>query len=343
MKNIVFNSQFIVVLFLFNLQNVTGQNSVLFSDVSQLNTSNLFQNVLWEENVEPNIFYSIILKDGNSVLVSQSGRYDNGSWNVNMLQGEWANWFALGVLPEGALSFCIYDQSGQELSCHQVQNTIKPNDFCLQLVYPYNNEDLTNKSKQFAWSSLLGLDGVEYRIKITQRLSEKSDVMHYSLPAFYFEQLSSFNLNYPVTSKAFDVGEYLWSVEAVVNNRIVCRSLPSRFTIKENPILDEIDLTLAYIDIVEASDMSQLNILGELKFKSMNNRAVNYTVELYDDTGKKLKHSISPLTFSKENQYITIDLTETTQMTHMKTYSLMLSSEGYNKKFKILFLHPSFL
>ena len=288
-----------------------------------------------------------LTKDGKKILSQQitingSAATLNGYSPVTTFSSGIEPFLRQGLLPEGTYRLCVSGPDGTELDCEEYHHAVSPNQRCISLIQPKDDTKLSYRVPNFAWTSIQQTPEVEYILKITEDQSSGNDRgVHYAKPAFYSEGLPTNLFTYPPMAPLLQPGDYLWNVDLLFDGSIVCSSLPWKFSITEDSLLNQLPLNLSYVNIDETKNNASLNILGELKLSSETNTEVTYTLSAFDESGKQLSLNESSILFAKSQKYVNINLLDLGKFEHGALYTIKLTGEKKTIVFDILFLHPS--
>jgi len=251
-------------------------------------------------------------------------------------------------LPEGIYEYCVSVQpdsrTGEtavsvfsECVYHKAQDV-----FLINLLDPEDNARIYEYNPMLSWTANFPfLSALSYKISIAAMKKGQNAVTAITRnnPIYEEKNLMQMNLVYPVFAKPLEKDQYYaWTVKAYYKGLLLGGAETWKFKIVEDSMLVAISKDPSYVDIKRESGRYSLYAPGILKLKYQLDdlRTDSLSLVLYDSKQKVVKLKTTTLqAVNGDNRFI-IDFKEEQPLKHMKSYLLLIRSQG-GQEYKVLF------
>lgn len=324
-----------------------GLNGLSFAD------GNLFNVQFLPGTGNEPITMNAQLSLNGKVIATQTGVASPSTNSVQSLNGGLSDQLQglakLGILPVGRYSLCISAQ-GVEAKCQTFVITAQSNAAHLNLISPAKGAIFEHPYPLLSWiSSFQALTtGVSFRLVVTEAsdLKRGSLFQNRAVPSMLdLDGIQETNKTYPVEAPALQSGvKYLWGVEAYAGGELLAQSDVWDFSIKPTVELNELPISLSYIDISRINNLPSYYILGALKLRyTPRGNSETAEITITDENGKQKKLKENTIQFASNDPYVSYDLTEMAGLKHLKKYTVELKLEsGTTKRFFVTYVNPAF-
>ena len=251
-----------------------------------------------------------------------------------------------GILPQALLTFCVkvsQDGNDQDQMCFTQSTFINHH---LNLVYPYDLEEINTLRPSLFWSFTGHSSEVTYRITLKKKGNAKNNTegFNFGQTILRLTQVPQTEIDFPAEIPDLEEGEiYLWEVEAFLQDLSLGKTDIWEFKIGEPFDISGLPISKSYIDIDEIIGEPLLYIAGTIKLKIVENeKAGSFAYQILEPSKKKKKDKViskEELKVEMRENYYDIDLKEKYYLKHKKTYSLLIKRTGVKDPIRINFVY----
>ncbi len=237
-----------------------------------------------------------------------------------------------GILPEGDYNLCFdLEVSGEKLQSCELVSVV--NSQLLELIYPYNEDEVYVKRPPFSWYFLGNSSNLTYRVVLKELKlgQQKIEALEQNVSLFQIENNATTTLSYPAIARDLDsTKKYIWQVVAITGNQEIAKSEIWEFYLTDEeikPILVSDD----YLDLNKVNGQPSIYVLGVVKLKWQENfQTKSAMINIFKPNGRKLKlGEKSTLNVKLGTNYFDIDLNEDGGLKHMKKYKIQIQSKSF--------------
>jgi len=335
-------------------------NSVVFSEVD------LFNGVLVSNETSEiqDVFVSGILSDQNGrklIEIDAKAFINENGGNLENIEiintkdytGVLVDYIkTTGIIPQALLTFCVeISKNGvkQDQMCYTQTSFVNHH---LNLVYPYDQEEINNLRPALFWSFTGHSSEVTYEVVVKKKGNAKSTMegFNFGEVVLRMNQVPNTDLDFPAELPDLEEGEvYLWQVEAFLQNVSLGKTDIWEFKIGEPFDISSLPISKSYIDIDEIIGEPVLYILGVIKLKVVESKRPGEIAYKIIDESKENK---KPKTLGKDElkvkmgeNYYDVDLSEKYYLTHKKKYTIEIKRTGVKDPIRIhfVYLNPDYI
>ncbi|PJJ79987.1 DUF928 domain-containing protein [Mucilaginibacter auburnensis] len=208
----------------------------------------------------------------------------------------------------------------------------------LNLIDPYDGDDLCNKRPVFTWQPLVpALSGTRYQLVLTEIKQGQSatEAINYNQPIINQRNITSPMLVFPSIARDLELNKkYSWQVTAYKDLTVLNRSEVSQFSINCADSVKKQVVASGYRDIEDLSKGNFYIASGYLRFALVNSYGVQnmvYTITSINNPNKKIGH-LAKIKLVKGNNQIDIDLAGNSSFTDGEFYILTVTMPTGNVK-----------
>lgn len=238
-----------------------------------------------------------------------------------------------GWLIPGEYHLC-YEVILNGVPSKECATSIVSNQQVLDLVYPYNEDEVQQIRPPLNWLFLKPLTGVEYDITLKEKQADQSNraALELNPPIVQVQGHKTTTLVYPGGAPALEKNKtYVWQVAVRKGNTVIAQSEIWSFYLTDPEKVDPIHISDDYIDLGQVEGAKRFYALGMLRMKWQEDyKSRTATIEIRNKKGKKLKlGDLSALELKLGENYFDLDLSEVGGLRHMQPYTITLSSKSF--------------